>query len=99
MHTPLPWKLDLGLGAPEIVGNSRRIAMVLYHSGSEDNEVDYNAEFIVRACNSYANLLKELASLEQTVRNFGNGWLTGEAQEIALNASRHAKQAIEKAKI
>ncbi len=48
-HTPGPWKLDLGLGAPEVVGNNRRIARVLYEGGSEDNEVDANARLIAAA--------------------------------------------------
>jgi hypothetical protein len=62
MHTPLPWQLNLGIAAPEIMGNSRRIAIVLYHDGSEDNEVYDNARLIVRACNSHAVLLEALES-------------------------------------
>ena len=63
MHTQTPWKLDLGLGAPEIVGNGRRIARVLYEGGSEDNEVEVNAQFIVRACNSHEELVDALTNL------------------------------------
>lgn len=46
MHTPGPWRIDKGLGAPEIISDNRRIARVLYHLGSEDREVDSNARLI-----------------------------------------------------
>ena len=50
-HTPGPWWFDgkPGYEAPEIHAAGRRIARVLYHGGSEDNEVDANAQLIAAA--------------------------------------------------
>ena len=49
MHTLGPWKVNKGLGAPEIVSNNRRIAKVWYEGGSEDREVHANAKLIAKA--------------------------------------------------
>lgn len=53
-HTPTPWHVVANLvqGARKPSGDSRTVAMV--GSGAED---DANAEFIVLACNSHADLL------------------------------------------
>jgi hypothetical protein len=65
-HTPTPWKIDRLLtanAAPVIVAETcwrnqaRTVAKALYHSGSEDPEVQANAKFIVRACNCHDELL------------------------------------------
>ena len=98
MHTPLPWKLDLGLGAPEIVGNSRRIARVLYDPGSEDNEVDYNARFIVRACNSHADLLEALEIVLVWLDEPSPSWPSEQDADSAYFIHGKVKQAIERAK-
>lgn len=51
VHTEGPWKVNgkPGYEAPEIRAAGRRIARVLYHLGSEDNEVDANAALIAAA--------------------------------------------------
>lgn len=48
-HTPGPWKVKQGLGAPDIVSKERLVARALYHMGSEDREVDSNARLIAAA--------------------------------------------------
>ena len=51
-HTPGPWHIiQRGLGAPEVISSEsgRRIAKVLYHTGSEDEQVMPNARLIVAA--------------------------------------------------
>lgn len=64
-HTPGPWKIEdqLVRAAPEIITSDgkRRIARVLYHTGSEDREVDGNAWLIavvpdlLEACEGLVN--------------------------------------------
>jgi len=57
-HKPTrgPWKIEgtPGYAAPEITGDGRRIAKVLYDYGSEDPEVDANARLIAAAPDLYA---------------------------------------------
>ena len=48
-HTPRPWKVKHTIGAPEIVSNTRRVAIALYDGGSEDNQVDANARLMAAA--------------------------------------------------
>ena len=63
MHTPAPWEVVKTIGAPEITGDNRRIARILYDPGSEDEQVHANAQFIVTACNSHHDLLDALQLL------------------------------------
>lgn len=44
------------------------------------------------------DLLKALERTEQTLRNLGNGFLTGDLRTIALNEARNCQQAIENAR-
>jgi len=50
-HTPGPWHVDgyPTLEAPEIHSEHRRVAKALYHRGSEDKEVAWNAYLIAAA--------------------------------------------------
>lgn len=67
MHTPLPWEVEVSIAAPEIIGDGRRVAMVLYHGGSEDRQVHDNAKFIVKACNMYYRMEFALRSAEAII--------------------------------
>ena len=40
-------------------------------------------------------LADALKRAEQTIRNLGNGWLSGDGQEIALNEARNICEALE----
>ena len=63
-HTPGPWKINRGFGAPEIHSKQRRIAKVLYHMGSEDTEVDNNSHLIKAAPNLLSACESALESIE-----------------------------------
>lgn len=56
-HTPGPWEKRFHYsGAPIIVTDERQVAKVLYHGGSEDNEVHANAKLIAAAPDMYEAL-------------------------------------------
>lgn len=68
-HSPEPWALNpYDGGAPEIYGFSHRgqtraIARVLYHNGSEDPEVRANAHRIVACVNALAGIEDPAAAI------------------------------------
>jgi hypothetical protein len=68
--TPRPWKVigKPGYEAPIIVSEKRSIAKVLYHSGSEDNDVDGNAVLIIHAVNLHDDLVRELEEMVSIAR-------------------------------
>lgn len=50
-----------------VMAETREIAKVLFHGGSEDREVYANAPFIVRAVNNYAQLVRAAEALSVLV--------------------------------
>jgi hypothetical protein len=63
--TPGPWGfLKSTNSAPDISGNGRRIARVLYHNGSEDSEVISNANFICAARTGWPETIQQLINAE-----------------------------------
>ena len=79
-HTPGPWAIDPlteRSAAPEIVGNGRRIARVLYWMGSEDNEVKPNARLIAAAPEMLA-ALKMVKSEYERAYSYGKLFMNGE---------------------
>ena len=60
--------------------------------------VEQQAETIVELSAINADLLEALESAEQTLRNLGQGELTGDAKIIAYNAAQNAGRAIQKAR-
>ena len=84
-------------------GLSLRFEAVSIGGGEEDNQVALvpldessveNAEFIVKAVNAHDDLVAELASAEQTLRNLAVGDLTGDSAEIARNAAANIRAVI-----
>ena len=81
-HTPTPWRV-LHSGYPHVVvvtekWDSEDGVLICYpgrHTSAADPEVQANAEFIVRACNSHEELLAAArsASLELTTVGIGHG--------------------------
>ncbi len=96
-HTPTPYRVVKGFGAPEIVSkNGRRIAIVLLEGGSEGmEEAIHNAEFIRRACNAYRSLKRENGRFLNAARLVdGSAALTDRGRytiaESALEATQNA---------
>ena len=88
-HTPAPWRLDHKslYSAPIIFSDTRNIAKVLYHGGSEDQEVIANAHLIAAA--------PELLAATTRMLN----WLEGRSDEIdIIDLALDARTAITKAK-
>lgn len=93
-HTPTPYRIDRVLtenGAPIITSDTRWgerprvIAKVMYHGGSEDPEVEANAEFIVRACNVYDRMLKLCRDLLRVAQD---GDYTNGVEEFGIDEGR-----------
>ena len=64
-HTPTPWtvaKHERGL-----VRAQGRTIVVVRETGNQD--IDANAEFIVRACNAHEDLLAALKEIERSLAN------------------------------
>ncbi len=98
-HTPVPWSLAPNpyRAAPDIIGNGRRIAKAYYENGSEDREVDDNAEFIVLACNSHAELLEALQYGIDMTKPADNGEYPYRTRHTVENMHRTFMQAIARA--
>ena len=91
MHTPLPWKAFLSWsGRPRIYAGEHRIGQCPIHVNGKKEGIA-NAEFIVRACNSHANLLE---ALETLVKCHEDGGFVQPDDDVIITA----KQAIAKAK-
>ncbi len=97
MHSPLPWKLI------ESVDLDNRIRDAtdywICDVGYSHNETDTaNAAFIVRACNSHADLLEALKRLIEADDSIPFDVWSEEARYHNLkSAFTHARKAIEKA--
>ena len=93
-HSPLPWKIieicDNNLYA-SIISKKKEIAKITalpcigYNSlESVAKEERANAEFIIRACNSYYDLLGALKELCNNIEAVYGPECAGQAQEKAL---------------
>ena len=62
--TPGPWEIDTTRSCPEIRTSVRRVAKALYHEGSEDSEVEANAELIVTLHNALPDLIEVVEAIK-----------------------------------
>ena len=90
MHTKGPWEAYQYDNKTNIDGLGRQSVCSLAWNG----DTEANARLIAQA----PAMLKELMIAEQTIRNLGNGELSGDAQDIALNRARVMAEVIRKAK-
>jgi len=102
-HTPVPWTVHpqytdrsvFPIGTTEPDGSSIILAEVNSRGGTEENQ-RANAEFIVRACNSHADLL---AALEECVTEDGAHCLAYGTDTPKLRARLEAVNQIARAAI
>lgn len=89
-HTPGPWKIitKLGYQAPEIASETRPIAKVLYHHGSEDREVDANAHLIAVSLDLLAACEALLEIWEGPARDYEALSTTLEQARAAITKAR-----------
>ena len=66
-------------------------------AGAEVELAELRGELAFRR-KQYLITSSALERAEQTIRNLGNGWLTGDGQTIALNEAANIREALEKAK-
>ena len=103
MHTPLPWEAEDVYITTERGdrGDYMFIAKtsLLHTSQAHIPECEANARFIVRACNSHANLLEALVDLVDAEDHVPWDDYSEEAHYHNIEAAViRARQAIEKAK-
>ncbi len=99
-HTPTPWNANESVfsanGMTEIhIGTPAMTACVVYvdKAASHKSEQESNAQFIVRACNSHAQLVAALEMLTKALYDSGNHDLVCLAREyIVARAALTATQ-------
>lgn len=70
--TPGPWKIseiEARMGVLKIMSNKRPIATAAYYMGSEDVEVEHNADFISHAPEDIRLLLERVETLRIALRD------------------------------
>lgn len=81
-HTPTPWEVNTLAGSPYSEGFSNdTLIFDCRPSGLQYAEIEANAEFIVRACNSHDALIADMKHIVE----YWNGSVNMSAMEDALN--------------
>lgn len=105
MHSPLPWKIEERVSQGVFVignipdGYDKTICTMRWTSGLGPVDLaKTDAEFIVRACNSHADLLETLEKLIEAVEYVPYDDLSEQTKPIQIErAAIRARQAIAKA--
>lgn len=85
-HTELPWKLHGN--AFNLITSKRRAICAMKNTHSEENE--YNAKFIVKACNAYESLIQALRVAETYIAHTEGNEPTGYSSTNALELIKDA---------
>lgn len=101
-HTKGPWSVGVynatdnfrSIEQHSCVCDPETMALIAVTGPAHDRQSQVDADLIATA----PELLEACERAEQTIRNLGNGFLSGDAKEIAINEANNLRAAIAKAK-
>lgn len=88
-HTELPWKItDANRNGDVYIGNKHTHHMIIVESSPLKGETQADAEFIVRACNSYEDLLAICRASAKAFRKLSNGAMAAQIEAAIAKATK-----------